>query len=81
MNQTVRQILSVALFGIIAYLAIVFIISSGAILIVLILIGLGIYGAYALWEKYAKFELMKKEENFDTLKDTLKDSGDIDETK
>lgn len=69
MNQTVKQILSVALFGIIAYLAIMFIISTGAVLIVLIVIGLGIYGAYVLWEKYAKCELMKKEENFNTLKE------------
>ena len=68
MNQTFKQILLVATFGVIAYLTILFVISTGAILIVLILIGLGLYGAYELWEKYAKLELMKKEENFDTLK-------------
>ncbi|HQF36526.1 MAG TPA: hypothetical protein PLL26_02690 [Candidatus Dojkabacteria bacterium] len=69
MNQTLKQILSVALFGVIAYLTIIFIISTGTILIVLAVIGLGIYGAYELWEKYAKKELLKHEENFDTLKE------------
>jgi hypothetical protein len=40
---------------------------------VLVVIGLAICGAYKIWEKYAKEELLKKEENFDILKDSKKE--------
>jgi hypothetical protein len=42
--------------------------STGAMLIVCVVGGLALVGLYTLWEKYAKLELMKKEENFDILK-------------
>jgi len=73
MNQTLKKILLIALFGMISYLAAIFIISTGMILIVLIIIGLSILGAYKLWEKFAKEELLKHEESFDRLKEEEKD--------
>lgn len=66
--KVVKEILIVAALAVIIYLAVVFALSLGAILIVSIVIGLSIYGAYELWYKYARPELMKKEENFDILK-------------
>jgi hypothetical protein len=42
--------------------------STGAMLIVLVFVVLALVGLYTLWEKYAKLELMKKEENFEILR-------------
>jgi FtsH-binding integral membrane protein len=69
LNPIVEKILVAITFGIIAYLVILFVISTGMILLILATIGLAVFGAYTLWETYAKNELLKKEENFDTLKE------------
>jgi len=69
MNQTVKNILLIAAFGIIAYVALIFIIYTGLTLIIWIIGALALVGAYKLWEDYAKNELMKREENFDILKE------------
>ena len=54
--------------GIIAWLLILFVIYTGIVLIIWVACGLALFGLYTLWERYAKQELMKKEENFDILK-------------
>jgi hypothetical protein len=68
MKQTVKCILLIIMLGIISYFAIVFIISIGAFLLVLGIFATSLIGIFTIWEKYAKKELMKKEENFDQLK-------------
>jgi len=68
-KKTIKKILLAVTFGVLAYLVILFVISTGMILLILTVIGLALYGAYTLWEKYAKEELLKKEENFDELKE------------
>jgi len=60
MNETLKTILIIGGFGIIVWLAITFIISAGIVLFILFIIGLTIYGAYHIWEDYAKEELLKK---------------------
>jgi len=72
MNETIKKILSVTLFGVIVYLAIIIAISTGVILIILAILCLSVVGAYSLWEMIKSKELMKKEENFDSLKDKEK---------
>ena len=62
MNEKIKKGLMILVFGIIAYLCIIFIISTGILLIVLIIAGLAMIGAYDLWEKYAKTTLLTKEE-------------------
>jgi len=68
MNATIKKILIAGGLGIIAWLFIMFVLYTGIMLIVWIVGGLALIGLYGLWEKYAKLELMKKEENFDILK-------------
>ena len=72
MKDNLKTILLVAGFGIIVWLVIVFVFSAGIIILVLTVIGLAICGAHRIWEGYAKEELLKKEENFDTLKEENK---------
>lgn len=69
MNETIKKILIGITFGLIAYLAIIFIMSTGFVLLILTILGFASFGAYTVWEKYAKEELAKREENFDTLKE------------
>jgi FtsH-binding integral membrane protein len=66
-KKSLKKFLSVICFGVIVYFAILFIISTGMVLLLLAAIGLSLFGAYTLWEKYAKEELIKKEENLDIL--------------
>ena len=68
-KDTIKKIVVVIIFGIIVYLAIIFIIATWIVFVVLFTMGLALFGAYTAWDKYAKNELMKKEENFDELKD------------
>ncbi len=68
-KKSLKKIVSVICFGVIFYFAILFVISTGMVLLILAAFGLSLFGAYTLWEKYAKEELLKKEENFDTLKE------------
>ena len=49
-----------------------FALSPTMLLTILSIVGLAAFGAYTLWERYAKQELLKKEENFDTLKEEPK---------
>ena len=72
MKEILKNTLLIVCFGIIMWLAVTFIISAGIIVFILIIFGLAICGAYKLWEQYAKEELLKKEENFDTLKENNK---------
>lgn len=72
MKDNLKTILLVAGFGIIVWLVIVFVFSAGIIILVLTVIGLAICGAYRIWKGYTKEELLKKEENFDTLKEENK---------
>jgi hypothetical protein len=73
MKEILKTVLLVAVFGIIVWVTIIFLFSAGVIILVLVVIGLAICGAYKIWEKYAKEELLKKEENFDILKDSKKE--------
>jgi FtsH-binding integral membrane protein len=73
MSETLKKILLITCFGIIIWLVIIFMVSAGVIILVLTVIGLVIFGAYKLWEDYAKKELLKREENFDILKDSKKE--------
>ena len=68
-KATIKKIILAIIFGTIAYLAIIFIMSTWVILTILTVVGLALFGAYTVWEKYAKNELMKKEENFSSLKE------------
>ena len=73
MKDNLKTILLVASFGIIVWVVIMFLFSTGVIILILTVIGLAICGAYKIWEDYAKEELLKKEENFDILKDSKKE--------
>lgn len=66
-KKSLKKFVLVICFGAIAYFVILFIISTGIILLLLGAIGLSLFGAYTLWEKYAKKELIKKEEDLDKL--------------
>jgi hypothetical protein len=68
MNVTIKKILLASGLGVIAWLSLMFILYTGAMLIVWVVSGLALFGLYTLWEKYAKLGLMKNEENFDILK-------------
>jgi hypothetical protein len=68
MNATVKKILMAGGLGGIAWLFIMFVLYTGIMLIVWVVGGLAPIGLYSLWEKYAKLELMKKEENFEILR-------------
>ena len=68
-KATIKKISVVLIFGIIAYLVILFVISTGMILLILTVLGLAAFGAYTLWETYAKKELIKKEENIAVLEE------------
>ena len=68
MNPAIKKILLAGVLGIIAWLFFMFIIYTGAMLIGWVIFALLLFGAYALWNKHAKTELMKREENFDILK-------------
>jgi len=68
-KKSLKKFVLVICFGVIIYFAIFFIISTGMVLLLLTAIGLSLFGAYTLWEKCAKKELMKKEENLDTLEE------------
>jgi len=63
-----EKIMLVIIFSILICLIISFIISIGTFLIIICIFGFALYGAHTFWEKYIKFEIMKKEENFDILK-------------
>ena len=54
--------------GVIAWLFFMLIIYTGTMLIGGIIFALILCGAYALWNKHARTELMKKEENFEILR-------------
>lgn len=64
-----KKILVVFCFGLVACISIIFIVSTGMFLLILSILGFAAYGAFNLWEKYAKKELMKKEENLDILEE------------
>lgn len=66
-KTTIKKVITIIIFGSIAYLVMLFIISTWVILLVLTTVGLALFGAYTAWEKYAKNELMKKEENVNEL--------------
>jgi len=68
MNPAIKKILLAGVLGVIAWLFFMFIIYTGAMLIGWVIFALLLFGAYALWNKHAKTELMKREENFDILK-------------
>ena len=69
MMTTIKKILLVITLCVIAYFTIVFILATAAILVTMAIVGLSIFGAYIIWQKYAMKELMKKEENFEILKE------------
>lgn len=68
MNTAFKNILIAGALCVIVWLFILLIIYAVALVIVLSVIGLAIFGLYILWEKYVKYELMKKEENFEILR-------------
>jgi len=68
MNATIKKILIAGGLGVITSLLFMLIIYPGAMLMGWVIFVLILCGAYALWNKHARTELMKKEENFDILK-------------
>jgi hypothetical protein len=72
MNATIKKILMAGGFGVIASLLFMLIIYTGAGLIGWVIFALILFCAYALWNKRARTELMKREENFDILKSDKK---------
>ena len=68
MNPTIKKILLAGGLVTIAWLFAMFIFYTVALLIGWIIFAIILLCAYALWNKYARTELMKKEENFDILK-------------
>jgi len=68
MNATIKKILLAGGLGVIAWLFFMLIIYTGAGLTGWVIFALILFGAYALWNKNASAELMKKEENFEILR-------------
>jgi len=68
-NETIKKVILIAIFGIIVYFALMFIIYTGVTLVIWVVGALALVGAYKLWEDYAKKELLKREENFNILKE------------
>ena len=68
MNPTIKKILLTGGLGVIAWLFVMFIFYTVTVLIGWIIFAIILLCAYALWNKHARTELMKREENFDILK-------------
>ncbi|MFZ4439330.1 MAG: hypothetical protein ACOYOS_12945 [Syntrophales bacterium] len=68
MNLAIKKILLAGGFGVIAWLFVMFIFYTVTVLIGWIIFAIVLLYAYAIWNKHARTELMKKEENFDILK-------------
>jgi Flp pilus assembly protein TadB len=68
MNPTIKKILLAGGLGVIAWLFVMFFFYTVTMLIGWIIFAIILLCAYALWNKHARTELMKKEENFDILK-------------
>ena len=54
MKEILKTVLLVAVFGIIVWVTIIFLFSTGVIILVLVVIGLAICGAYKIWENMQK---------------------------
>ena len=67
-NATIKKILTTGGLGVIASLSFMLIIYTGAGLIGWVIFALILFCAYALRNKHARTELMKKEENFEILR-------------
>ena len=67
MNATIKKILLAGGLGVIASLFVMFIFYTVTMLIVWVIFALILFCAYAHWNKHARTELMKKEENFEIL--------------
>lgn len=68
-SESWKEILNIIIFGIIVILTVVLIVSTGFILILFLIMCMCIYGAYHLWTEYIVYPSLKKEENFDTMKE------------
>lgn len=67
-----KEILNIIVFGIILILTVVLIVSMGFMFIILLIGIICIYGAYHLWINHIVYPSLKKEENFDTMKEEEK---------
>lgn len=67
MNEIIKKVLLIIALGLIVYFVVVFIISVGAFVLFIAIFATSLIGIFTIWEKYAKKELIKKDESLDIL--------------